>query len=724
MPEFEPENESDANPSFDDVVTTRFGRRSPLKGALTTGGIAAVAPTLLLATSCEGVYPYDDDELTFELVEPSSADDLVVAAGFAADVLISWGDPVVAGAPAFDLANQTSAAQALQCGFNHDYVAFRSLPSWDSDSSDHGLLWINHEYTDSTMMFASYTSTAAQVAVEMAAHGGSIIEVSRASDGTWSYDPTSTYNRRITASTPMTLTGPVAGDDRVKTAADGTGTSVLGMLNNCGGGTTPWGTVLTAEENFDQYFGRFSTMPAGYAKTAAATFGPSNAASGRKWENHDPRFDLSVTPNELLRFGWIVEIDPYDPTSTPRKHTALGRFKHEAAAGAMAPSGQWVVYSGDDQANQFIYKFVSDGTFDPSNREANLDLLTSGTLSVARFDADGTGVWMPLTFGSGPLVAPAFTDQADVLMRARHAAAALGATKMARPEDIDASPVTGKVYCVMTGNSGAETNAANPRPGGSSISGQGLGHVIEIAEAGDDQAATTFTWELTLLCGDPGTVGAVAQPTSPSVVNQDPDGSVWYSGHWEGNVSPIARVDNAAFDSSGFLYLTTDGQPSALQRNLLGINDAIVAVPVEGNHVGFAKALVYGPRGAEMTGPYFTPDDRSLFASVQHPGVDIFTWTSPTAAPSSIAAGLAAPGSTWNTTPAIPGVTPGVPRPATFVVRRLDGGEIGYGAVDAPPTAEPAAAGIPGGMAGVAAGTALVGGLIALRNRRVAPAAR
>jgi secreted PhoX family phosphatase len=275
---------------------------------------------------------------------------------------------------------------------------------------------------------------------------------------------------------------------------------------------------------------------------------------------------------------------------------------------------------------------------------------------------------------------------------------------MARPEDVEVNPITKKVYAVMTGNSGAEVNAANPRPGGSSIAGQGLGHVIEIVEADDDHGAGSFTWELVLLCGDPDTPGGVAQATSPEVVNWDPNSSTWWATHWEGNVSPIARVDNAAFDSKGFLYLTTDGQPSALQRNLTGINDAIVAMPVEGNHVGFAKALVYGPRGSEMTGPYFTPDDRTLFASVQHPGVDLFTWSSPTVAPSSTVGGYAAPGSTWNTTAAVPGHTPGVPRPATFVVRRHDGREGGSGAVDAPPGGgEVATAGLPQGAAGLAA---------------------
>jgi secreted PhoX family phosphatase len=701
--------------SFEEVVDRRYGRRKLLKGALATGGAAAVAPFVL--TACEDVFPYDPDELTFEKLAPSSVDDVVVPAGFAADVLISWGDPVVPGAPAFDITDQSAAAQELQCGFNHDFVAYRPLPDWTSDTPDHGLLWINHEYTDSAMMFEGYTSTPAQVAVELAAHGGTVVEVTRAPDGTWSYDPDSSSNRRITATTPMALTGPAAGDPRLATSADPTGASVLGMLNNCGGGVTPWGTILTAEENFDQYFGNFATMPAGFAKAAGQTYGLANGASGRRWETVDPRFDLAAEPNEVLRFGWIVEVDPYDPESTPRKHTALGRFKHEAAAGALGDDGRYVVYSGDDQANQCIYKFVSDGTFDPNDREANFDLLTSGTLYAAKFHVDGTGEWLPLTFGQGALVAPAFADQVDVLVRSRIAAAALGATKMARPEDVEVSPITGKVYCVMTGNSSAERNAANPRTG-TSISGQGLGHVIEISEWGD-QAATGFNWEIVLLCGEPDAVGIVTQQTSPLQINLDPNGVTYYkSGHGKDNVSPVARVDNAAFDSRGFLYLSTDGQPSALHRNLSAMHDQILGMPVEGNHMGFAKSLLFSPRGCEVASLFFTPDDRSLFVSIQHPGVDNYTWTSPVSSPSYTEGTFAAPGSTWNTTPAIPGVTPGVPRPAVVVVRRLDGREVGYGAVDAPPAGnEVAAAGLPSGPAGLVAGAALVGGLLALRNR-------
>ncbi len=706
--------------TFQQVLDARFGRRQLLRGVAKGGGLLAVAPVVALATGCADPPGYEPGELTFESLAPSTADGVFVAPGFEVQVLISWGDPVVPGAPAFDIANQTGTAQAMQAGFNHDYLDFRPLPAWNSTSSAHGLLWINHEYTDSTMMFGTFTGSLAQTDVELAAHGGTIVEVTRAGDGTWSYNPGSSFNRRITATTPMILSGPVAGDNRVKTSADPTGTNVLGMLNNCGGGHTPWGTILTAEENFDQYFGNKSTMAAGYANTACATFGPAAAATERKWETNYSRFDLAVEPNEILRFGWIVEIDPYSPTSTPKKRTAMGRFKHEAASGVVSPGGKFVSYSGDDQNNQFIYKFVTNGTFNASDRAANMDLLDDGTLYVAKFEVsglDGVGTWMPLTFGTGPLVAPAFTDQNDVLMRARQAAAALGATKMTRPEDIDVNPVTGKVYCVMTGNRSGETNVANPRTSGSSIAAQGVGHVIEITETGNDHASTTFAWEVLLLCGEPLTAGTNPVNAPPLAMAAAPDNVTWYGGYWEDKVAPLARPDNVAFDSAGFMFLTTDGQPSALQRSLNGVNDGLYACAVTGPFRGQTKAIAYGPDGAEISGPYLTPDDKSLFFVVQHPGVDLFSWTSPTTAPTSVTAAIGAPGSTWNTTPAVGGLTPGVPRAAALVVRRTDGKEIAYGEVPVPPAN--LTAGLPGSGAGLAAGVAAIGGLVALRNRRI-----
>jgi secreted PhoX family phosphatase len=699
--------------SFDDVVRARYGRRHALQALAAGVGGAAV---LGVGRPARATGPsYAPGELTYDAVPPSTADEIVLAAGLTHDVLLSWGDPVLPGAPAHDVLNQTGAAQAQQAGFNHDYVAFFSLPNWKSSAPQHGLLWVNHEYTDSRIMFENYTSSLDQVDTEMAAHGGTVVEIARNAAGVVSYDPNSSFNRRITATTPMRLTGPVAGDSRVKTSADPTGRNVLGMLNNCGGGRTPWGTVLTCEENFDQYFGNKAAMPDGYAKTAAETYGPASGASERKWETHYDRFDLAKEPNELNRFGWVVEVDPYNPASRPKKRTALGRFKHEAASGTVSTRGKFVVYSGDDQSNQCIYKFVTAHKVNPDRRADNMNLLDEGTLYVARFNPDGSGNWLPLVYGAGPLVQPAFTDQADVLIRARQAAAALGATKMARPEDIDVNPVTKKVYAAMTGNSGAEVNAANPRTGGSSIAGNGLGHVIEITEANGDNASLTFHWEIILLCGEPGQTGAIATPSSPAALNDAADNVTWWAGFDETRVSPIARVDNLAFDSKGNLFMSTDGQPTALQRGLDGVNDTLVGVPVEGPERGHAKALLYGVDGCEVTGPYFTPDDATLFVAIQHPGVDGVVWTSPTTAPTGSTGTFAAPKSTWNTTPPITGRTPGVPRSAVLVVRRIDGGPIAYGAAGPDPVVPE----FPAPIVATAGAAAAVGGLIAWRQRRM-----
>lgn len=698
--------------SFDDVVRIRYGRRHALQALVAGAGGAAV---LGAARPAGASSPYAPGELTYDGLAPSTVDDVVVPPGFTYDVLLSWGDPVVPGAPAHDVTNQSGAAQAQQAGFNHDFITFVSLPNWKSAVPHHGLLWVNHEYTDSKMMFEQHTGSLAQVDTEMAAHGGTIIEVFRDPVGVVTYNPNSSFNRRVTATTEMRLTGPAAGDARMTTSADRTGRRVLGMLNNCGGGRTPWGTVLTCEENFDQYFANRSTMPDGYAKTAADTFGPAAGATDRKWELHYDRFDLAKEPNEFNRFGWVVEIDPYNPNGRPKKRTALGRFKHEAASGTTSTSGRFVAYSGDDQANQFVYKFVTAHAVNPKRRADNMDLLDEGTLYVARFNADGSGNWLPLVYGAGPLVQPAFSDQADVLIRTRQAAAALGATKMARPEDIDVNPVTKKVYAVMTGNSGAEVNAANPRSGASSIAGNGLGHVIEITEAGGDNAALTFRWEVVLLCGEPNQPGTIATPSSPAALNGATDNATWWAGYDETKVSPIARVDNVSFDSKGNMFLSTDGQPSALQRGLDGVNDALVGVPVEGPERGHAKALLYAGDGCEVTGPHFSPDDKTLFVAIQHPGVDGFTWTAPTTAPSSRSGTFAAPLSTWNTTPAIPGRTPGVPRSAVLVVRRVDGAPIAYGAAGP----EPVVPEFPAPVIASAGAVAAFGGFLAWRQRRM-----
>ena len=435
---------------FGDVVRQRIERRAFLKGAGLGAGALAV-PTLLAPRSAAAVAD-PGARITFTPIVATDLDTVVVPDKYTSNVVIRWGDPILAGGPAFDLNNQLPASQAKQFGFNCDFVAQYPLPSWYEflgqipflrglvlgilggqfpqlrrSPTQSALLWSNHEYTTGVDMFPGYTSanpTQAQVDIELEGHGGSLVLI-RFEGGQWVYKKVSAFNRRITGFTPIAISGPVAGHPLVQTADDPAGTTVLGMLNNCGGGITPWGTVLTAEENFDQYFGgRTALTAADPAKAAFYSRIPATAGeSERKWERYYPRFDVSKHPNEYARFGWVVEMDPYDPSSQPRKRTALGRFKHEAAANTLSKEGHVVVYSGDDARFEYMYKFVSDGQFNAWDRAANLELLDSGTLYVAKLNADGTGQWLPLVWGDGPLTAAnGFPGQAEVLINARRAA--------------------------------------------------------------------------------------------------------------------------------------------------------------------------------------------------------------------------------------------------------------------------------------------------------------
>jgi secreted PhoX family phosphatase len=405
----------------------------------------------------------------------------------------------------------------------------------------------------------------------------------------------SRFNRRLTGFTPMDITGPAAGDMMMRTSADPTGRRVLGTLNNCAGGNTPWGTVLTAEENFNQYFANVNAMPDGQLKTAHQRYGVPGGASGRRWEAFHDRFDCAKEPNEPNRFGWIVEIDPYDPNFVPKKRTALGRTKHEAGTCAIAPGGQVAVYSGDDERFDYLYKFVTANRYSATDRAANLNLLDEGTLHVARFDANGTGVWMPLVFGQGPLTAAnGWRNQADVLIRCRQAGDALGATRMDRPEDVEVNPVTGKVYMALTNNTNrtaAQVDRANPRASNRN------GHVIEIVESGNDHAATTFRWEIFMLCG---------LPTSEDT---------YFAGFDKSQVSAISCPDNVVFDSRGNLWIGTDGMEGTLR-----FNDTVYSCPTEGPNRGRLRAFLSVPSGAEVCGPEMTPDSTTLFVAIQHPG--------------------------------------------------------------------------------------------------------
>ena len=435
------EDAGTANPdprqSIGDLIEQRYGRR-----ALFGAGIAATALAMLPDQAPAQGAPLTGGPSTlgFQELRHGLAQRDSVAEGYEAQTVIRWGDPILADGAAFQAGRSTPDSQAKQFGYNNDYLDFFPLPQ-GSNTADHGLLAVNHEYTNPNLMWpglgagrsAALRASAEQARTEVLAHGMSVVEIRRV-DGRWSYVKDSRFNRRITGETPMRVSGPAAGHEAMRTKDDPTGLRVLGTLNNCAGGNTPWGTVITCEENFNYYFG---------SADAANPQNPRHAAWRRygltepplfSWPQHMERFDLGREPNEANRFGWVVEYDPYDPASVPVKRTALGRFKHEGCTHAVNKDGRVVFYMGDDERFEFIYRFVTARPFDPNNRAANRDLMDEGTLAVAKLAADGKVEWLDLVHGQGPLTeANGFHSQADVVILARQAATLLGATRWTGP---------------------------------------------------------------------------------------------------------------------------------------------------------------------------------------------------------------------------------------------------------------------------------------------------
>lgn len=587
-----------------EVIGARFNRREALQGLTAVAALSVLAPLAGLAGHRPASAAAAPSSLAFKEVAHGTTETHVVAEGYEAQTLMRWGDPLEAGAPAFDPASQTAAAQAKQWGYNNDYVAYMPLPH-GSAASDHGLLCVNFEYTDAHLMFPGLKDgdveavSREQADIEMAAHGHGIVEIRRdAATGAWSAVKDSPYNRRISMLvSECVVAGPAAGHPRLKTAADPTGKKVIGTLNNCAGGKTPWGTVLSAEENFNLYF------------TADAAESPESAnykrvgikpKSRHAWSRFHDRFDVAKELNEPNRFGWVVEIDPYNPKAAPVKRTALGRFKHEGATSVVNKDGRVVIYTGDDEMFEYVYRFVSKGRFDPAAGAANSALLDEGSLSVARFETDGSLTWLPLVFGQGPLTAAnGFASQADVLIECRRAADLLGATPMDRPEDVEPNPVSGIVYVVLTNNRKREADkvdAVNPR------GPNPAGHILEMIPPGAtaaerDHAAQRFTWSIFLLAGDP------ASAESGARYHPDVSADGW-----------LAAPDNIAFDPKGRIWIATDGAPQ------LGFADGVWAADTEGPARALTRMFYRTPIGAEMCGPEFNSDGTAFFVAVQHPG--------------------------------------------------------------------------------------------------------
>ena len=680
------DDDSVSNPSgnrqFNDVLEVNLKRRQMLIGGLSAAAIGFLGlPALggIRLASATAIQPRAGfGGIGFEGIQPNTLahgliDDVLLPPGYQYEVLYAWGDPIGAegqkpGQPAWkDNASNSAEEQTLQAGDHHDGMHYFPFPG--VSGSHHGILCVNHEYDDQLIL---YPDGLANWSLEKArksqhAHGVSVVEVwVNPRTGRWEVKRPSTYARRIHGNTPMQITGPAAGHDLLKTAADPTGTRVLGTLNNCAHGYTPWGTYLTCEENWNGYFsnetGDVLGVPGLDQKLeileGQSRYGIIKGGFGYRWHEVDERFRADLNPNEPNRFGYVVEIDPYDRTSTPKKRTAIGRVKHEGAELVVAKNGRVVVYTGDDERNEYIYKFVTAGKYNAENRNANLDLLDEGTLYVAKLNDDGTGVWRELTPKNPAL---AGWTQAEICIRTRQAADLAGATMMDRPEWISANPLQrSSVYCTLTNNSNrgrtpASVNnpdggtnagsaqppvdAANPRGGDATPTGNVYGHIIRWHEDGEDNTALTFTWDIFVLAGDKTRTDGRLQGNTIGDDFNSPDG-LW-------------------FDSAGRLWIQTDATTSASSYNPGGVNENIgtnqmLCADPQTREI---RRFLTGPRGCEVTGVITTPDRKAMFVNLQHPG-EGGTTENPTLV------------SNW------PDRGPR-PRSATIVITRDDGGEIG-----------------------------------------------
>ena len=636
-------------PHMNTMIEARLSRRFVLGGGiaaaagfLTTGMFkpsAAQAASTKAAGAAKKPNNKTEDLLGFKPIPLGYGDEIVVPDGYTARAFVPWGTPILGSFPAFVPGGNTAAQQAEQMGMHHDGMHFFPL-TYGSKGNDRGVLALNNEYSDEGYLHtgtpvapAAATYTAEMVRKSQNAHGVSIVEIAKDAQGEWQV-ARSSLNRRITANTPMTFSGPAAGHRLLKTLADPAGTTPLGTFNNCANGYTPWGTYLTCEENFNGYFRVDPSTAVGPNGEPAPKYDAEHVAMNTRygvggdrqnWATKDSRFVVTPeNPNEPSRHGWVVEIDPLAPKSTPVKRTALGRLKHEGAFTHVSKGGRVVVYMGDDQVNEYAYKFVSAGNHE-SLSARGMSPLDEGTLYVGKFNDDGSGQWLALVHGEGPLTAAnGFADQGDVLVKARLAATALGATPMDRPEWTAVDENTGMVYLTLTNNtsSSKQENAANPRKPNR------WGHIIRWAEEGNDHAALAFQWDLFLIAGQGRSSG-----DGSTIQDEDAFGS----------------PDGLWVDADSRVWIQTDGtQP-------LGANDQMLAAnPFVTDAAGVPeiKRFLTGVKNAEVTGVITTPDQTTLFCNIQHPGEG--------------------GGSTW---PRNDGFT--TPRSATVIVTKNDGGVIG-----------------------------------------------
>ena len=570
---------------FDRVVEAAISRRGFLGGVLAFGSVAALSGVSRPAMAAA-------NRFAFEAIATNSEDSVTVPAGYKARVLLSWGDPLFADVPAFDHATRgTAASQARAFGDNLDGMEVFS-------HEGRTLLAVNNEYTNRSILWGNNPdkkpASDDDIAKGKMAHGVTVMEVAYGADG-WSLVKDSPFNRRITPDTDAVLTGPAAGHDLVKTAADPTGTKIKGTWNNCGSGKTPWGTYLTCKENFNGYFSAADEKHE--VSPELKRYGVTAKDGGYAWAKIDERFDVSKHPNEPNRAGYVVEIDPRDPASTPRKLSALGRFKHENAEVVVNNDGRVVVYMGDDERGEFIYRFVSAGVYAPGADTSKL--LEEGTLSVAKFNEDGKGEWLELTPETTGMSLP------EICIHTRLAGSKVGATTMDRPEWVTANPNAPELYCALTNNKnrGVKPNAggdATPVAGPNPRAENNYGQIVRWRPDSGDHAAKGFAWDLFVLAGNP----AVHQDDKAGSANVNKD-------------NMFNSPDGLAFDSNGLLWIQTDGNYSN-DGDFAGHgnNQMLAADPVTGE----IRRFLVGPKECEITGLAWSPDRRTMFVGIQHPG--------------------------------------------------------------------------------------------------------
>jgi secreted PhoX family phosphatase len=583
-----------AENDFDRVVDAAISRRGFLGGVLAFGSGAAAmgAGTLLSTTSAEAMQA----RFAFQGIPIATDGTVHVPAGFKWAPLVRYGDPLFSDAPGFTQEGAIPAAGADRVfGENTDGMELFEIDG-------HEVIAVNHEYVNPEVNLprtAGEVQSADDVDTLQKLQGVAVFEVARGANG-WQVVVDSPFNRRITHQTEIAISGPAAGHDLLKTAADPSGTRVLGTMNNCGSGKTPWGTYLTCEENFNGYFGSTDAAferPEDYKRYGIAL------ESRYAYEKFDERYDISRHPNEPYRFGYVVEIDPSKPEEMPVKRTALGRFKHENAACALAPDGRVVVYLGDDERGEYMYKYVSNGVYVPGGDTSTL--LDDGKLYVARFDTDLTGEWVELTPEATGMT------QAEICVFTRQAATKVGATTMDRPEWIAVNPISVQGYCALTNNSRRgvrnedgtlRTNAAgeemvpngpNPREANN------YGQIVRWYPSNNDHASATFTWDLYVMAGNPD-------------VHKDA-----YRG--SGNIDSgnmFNSPDGMMFDSAGILWIQTDGDDSN-EGDFAGHgnNQMLAGDPATGE----IRRFLTGPNGSEVTGLTWSADRRTMFVGIQHP---------------------------------------------------------------------------------------------------------